>query len=192
MPRVNFRVDPTLAFCYYAGHGWGARHPHGGTAGHGPRPGRGRGGARRAVRAYGKVTPRFWTGPTGRRIRAAGPEAQVVALYLLTGPHANMLGLYYLPLPYVGHETGLGPDAVARALAALVAGGFCRYDPETEFVWVMEMARYQVGDALSPRDKRVAGVARALARLPQNPFKAAFLEQYGAAFHLGPANPGAP
>jgi DNA-binding IclR family transcriptional regulator len=136
------------------------------------------------VRAYGKVTPRFWTGPTGRRIRSAGPAAQVLALYLLTGPHANMLGLYYLPLPYIGHETGLDPGTVARAFAALVAGDFCRYDPETEFVWVLEMARYQVGDALSPRDKRVAGVARALARLPENPFKAPFMARYGGPFQL--------
>jgi hypothetical protein len=152
--------------------------------GAGRRPAPGRGDGRPAVRAYGKVTPRFWTGPTGRRIRAAGPAAQVVALYLLTSPHANMLGLYYLPLPYVCHETGLGPEAVARALAALEAGGFCRYDPETEFVWVLEMARYQVGDALSPRDKRVTGVARALARLPENPFRTPFRERYGATFHL--------
>lgn len=136
------------------------------------------------MRAYGKVTPRFWTGPTGRRIRAAGPAAQVVALYLLTCPHANMLGLYYLPLPYVCHETGLSPGTVDEAVSALVAGDFCRYDPGTEFVWVVEMARYQVGECLAPRDKRATGVARALARLPENPFKVPFLERYGATFHL--------
>jgi len=174
----------TLAFCYCPGHADGPSHPCRVPAGAG-----GADTARgfRAVRAYGKVTPRFWTGPTGRRIRAAGPAAQVVALYLLTCPHANMLGLYYMPLPYVGHETGLSPAVVDDALAALVAGGFCRYDADTEFVWVIEMARYQVGERLSSRDKRVAGVARALAGLPENPFKAPFVERYGAAFHLGGA-----
>jgi hypothetical protein len=143
------------------------------------------------MRAYGKVTPRFWTGPTGRRIRAAGPATQVVALYLLTSPHANMLGLYYLPLPYVCHETGLSPGTVTEAVAALEAGDFCRYDPATEFVWVVEMARYQVGERLAPRDKRVSGVARALARLPENPFKGPFVQRYGDAFRLGPGGAGA-
>jgi hypothetical protein len=137
------------------------------------------------VRAYGKVAPAFWTGVTGRRIRAAGAAAQVVALYLLTGPHANMLGLYYLPLPYVRHETGLDEGSVADALAALEAAGFCRYDAESEFVWVVEMARFQVAERLAPADKRVTGIRRALKRLPANPFTAAFTARYGRAFHLG-------
>jgi len=136
------------------------------------------------VRAYGKVTPAFWTGRTGRRIRAAGPAAQVVALYLLTGPHANMLGLYYLPLPFVHHETGLPEATVRAALDSLAEAGFCRHDPATEFVWVVEMARFQVADQLAPADKRVVGIRRALERLPANPFTAAFLTRYGAAFHL--------
>lgn len=139
------------------------------------------------MRAYGKVVPQFWTGATGRRIRAAGPAVQVVALYLLTSPHANMLGLYYLPVPYICHETGLGAEPVGRALAVLSQAGFCRHDPETEFVWVVEMARYQVGARLGRADKRVVGVHRALTNLPDNPFKGPFRERYGAAFHLGTA-----
>jgi hypothetical protein len=137
------------------------------------------------VRAYGKVTPAFWTGRTGRRIRAAGPAAQVVALYLLTGPHANMLGLYYLPLPFLVHETGLAEPAARAALERLAEAGFCRHDPATEFVWVVEMARFQVAERLAPADKRVTGIRRALERLPANPFTAAFVARYGAAFHLG-------
>jgi hypothetical protein len=136
------------------------------------------------VRAYGKVAPAFWTGATGRRIRAAGPAAQVVALYLLTGPHANMLGLYYLPPPFICHETGLDPATVADALDALCAAGFCRHDPESEFVWVVEMARFQVAERLMSADKRVTGIRRALRRLPGNPFTAAFVARYGKAFHL--------
>lgn len=50
------------------------------------------------MRDYAKVSPRFWLGETGRELRKAGAEAQVVAFYLMTSPHANMLGLYYLPV----------------------------------------------------------------------------------------------
>ncbi|ENG6564474.1 hypothetical protein ABU498_004766 [Escherichia coli] len=56
------------------------------------------------MRDYAKVSPRFWLGETGRELRKAGAEAQVVAFYLMTSPHANMLGLYYLPVLYLAHE----------------------------------------------------------------------------------------
>lgn len=56
------------------------------------------------MRDYAKVSPRFWLGETGKELRKAGAEAQVVAFYLMTSPHANMLGLYYLPVLYLAHE----------------------------------------------------------------------------------------
>ncbi|EPR0667076.1 hypothetical protein ACUZZ3_005115, partial [Escherichia coli] len=37
-----------------------------------------------AMRDYAKVSPRFWLGETGRELRKAGAEAQVVAFYLMT------------------------------------------------------------------------------------------------------------
>ena len=57
------------------------------------------------MRDYAKVSPHFWTGTTGKKLRSS-PEAVIVAMYLMTCPHANMLGLYYMPLLYVAHETG--------------------------------------------------------------------------------------
>jgi hypothetical protein len=60
------------------------------------------------MRNYAKIAPQFWIGNTGRKLRDAGSEALLVALYLLSSPHANMLGLYYLPRPFIAHETGLG------------------------------------------------------------------------------------
>ena len=59
------------------------------------------------MRDYAKVSPQFWIGKTGKAIKKAGPEATIVALYLMTCPHANMIGLYYVPLMYIAHETGL-------------------------------------------------------------------------------------
>ncbi len=58
------------------------------------------------MRDYAKVSPRFWLGETGRELRKAGAEAQVVAFYLMTSPHANMLGLYYLPVLYLVNRPG--------------------------------------------------------------------------------------
>ena len=59
------------------------------------------------MRDYGKVSPQFWIGQTGKKLRSEGAEAQIVAMYLMTSPHANMLGLYYCPAMFIAHETGL-------------------------------------------------------------------------------------
>lgn len=136
------------------------------------------------MRDYGKISPQFWMGPTGRRLRAHGAPAQLVALYLTTCPHANMLGLYYLPVMYIAHETGLGMEAASAGLAGCIEAGFCCYDPATEMVWVREMAHYQIGRALSAADKRCAGAQNEYNALPDNPFLRPFFDLYRADFHL--------
>ncbi len=122
------------------------------------------------MRDYAKVSPRFWLGETGRELRKAGAEAQVVAFYLMTSPHANMLGLYYLPVLYLAHETGLGLEGASKGLKRAVEAGFCSYDHDAEMVWVHEMAAWQVGETLKPGDNRCAGVRNEYASLPENAF----------------------
>ena len=70
------------------------------------------------MREYSKITPQFWLGSTGKKLRGH-TEAQIVATYLLTSPHANMLGLYYLPKMFISHETGLPSKPRARARARI-------------------------------------------------------------------------
>lgn len=137
-----------------------------------------------AMRDYATVSPQFWLGKTGRELRKSGPNAQVVAFYLMTSPHANMLGLYYLPVLYLAHETGLGFEGASEGLKRAIEAGFCSYDHDSEMVWVHEMAAYQVGRALKPGDNRCAGVRNEYASLPENPFLPAFFERYQADFHM--------
>src|SRR5439155_917307 len=85
-------------------------------------------GRRPVMRDYAKISPQFWIGSTGRKLRDAGPEATLVALYLLSNPHANMLGLYYLPQLYIAHETGLGIEGASKGLRRTIEAGFCDYD----------------------------------------------------------------
>lgn len=106
------------------------------------------------MRDYGKVSPHFWIGKTGKELRQAGSESQLVALYLLTSPHANMIGLYYMPLAFLSHETGLSIEGASKGLNSAIKAGFCKYDEQSEMVWVIEMATHQIGDALKPGDKR--------------------------------------
>lgn len=136
------------------------------------------------MRDYAKVSPQFWMGKSGRELRKAGPEAQVVALYLMTSPHANMLGLYYLPILFMSHETGLTFEGALKGLKSAIEAGFCSYDEASEMVWVHEMAAYQVGRALKPTDNQCAGVRREYASLPDNPFLSLFYERYKTDYHL--------
>lgn len=159
------------------------------------------------MREYAKVAPQFWTGKTGRQIRKMGHEYVTVAMYLMTCQSANMIGLYYLPLALLAHETGLAYEAATRGpgggqegatrgpegprlgarnvLAALEEIGFCVYDDDSELVWVVEMAKYQIGDALSPKDDtKIKGVANILQLLPFTRLTELFVGRYGRGHRL--------
>lgn len=145
------------------------------------------------MREYGKVAPTFWTGETGKKIRKAGLNAQVVALYLQTAPGSNMLGLYYLPIPVLAHETGMTLEGASKALQCLSEVGFAEYDHESEYVFVARMAHYQIGSSLTMGkdgpDKRVVGIKKQLEPLRKNPFFNRFLELYREAYHLQDVSP---
>ncbi|MDR5757000.1 hypothetical protein [Caballeronia sp. LZ035] len=141
------------------------------------------------MRDYAKVSPQFWIGETGKKLRKAGAEAQVVGLYLMTSPHANMLGLYYVPMLYIAHETGLGMEGASKGLQSCIEAGFCQYDEASEMVWVMEMATYQIATSLVVTDKRCTGVQNEYGALPENPYLAGFFDKYRAAFHMTKRRP---
>lgn len=136
------------------------------------------------MRDYGKVSPQFWIGRTGKTLRTAGAEAQLVSLYLLTNPHANMIGLYYMPLMFIAHETGLGIEGASKGLASAIEAGFCHYDEQSEMVWVPEMAAHQIGSNLSPKDKRCPGVQNEYNAQPENPFLSMFYDKYQTHYHM--------
>ncbi|EOT0437846.1 DNA-binding protein, partial [Escherichia coli] len=136
------------------------------------------------MRNYATISPQFWLGETGRKLRKSGPECMVVALYMMTSPHSNMLGLYYLPVLYIAHETGLDPEGASKGLQMACEAGFCSYDHDSEVVWVHEMAAWQVGESLKPGDNRCAGVRNEYSALLENPFLSLFYDKYKDDFHL--------
>lgn len=136
------------------------------------------------MRDYSKVSPRFWTGETGRAIRKLGAECQVVAFYLFTGPSANMLGLYYLPMPTLCHETGRPLKGALKALRSLRETNFAYYDHPSEQVYLPNMAREQIGERLKRKDNRHIAVVKELHQLRKTPFFNDFLEKYRDAYEL--------
>lgn len=148
------------------------------------------------MRDYAKHTHRLYSGTTGRRLRESyqGTPAMApiwaLAGYLFGCSHANMLGIYRLPVAYIVADLGLTEADVRAALAALVEVDYCRYDAETECVWVVNMAAVQILEAgkpsLKPTDNRVDGIHKMLANLPPCPWIDAFRVKYATAFHFDP------
>lgn len=135
------------------------------------------------MRDYSIARSSFWTGETGRRIRGQA-DVQRVAFYLFTAPSSNMIGLYYLPLPTICHELGITSKGASKALQVLGEIGYARYDFHTEWVWVCEMARHQLGASVSSRDKRHKGVIKQLRDSCKSPFAKDFWDRYHESFEL--------
>jgi hypothetical protein len=135
------------------------------------------------MRPYATLSPLFWTGSTGKKLRK-NPDAQRVAVYLMTSPHSHQSGMYYLPMLYLCNEVGISQKGASKALAWLSDEGFAKYDEKSEWVWVCEMASWQIGSTLSEGDKRCKGVQQYLTTLPQLPFIQLFVTRYESDFHL--------
>ena len=135
------------------------------------------------MRDYGKVSPQFWIGKTGKALRG-NPDAQILALYLMTSPHANMIGVYHCPVAYMAHETGLSIEGASKALQSLIDADFCTFDAEDEYVFVHQFALHQVGEQLSASDKRCKGVENELSKVPKNQCWQAFRARYSVSYNL--------
>lgn len=69
------------------------------------------------MRDYGSVSPQFWIGKTGKALRGK-PEAQLLALYLMTCPHANMIGVFHCPVMYWRMKPAWASKGLPRPLQA--------------------------------------------------------------------------
>ena len=135
------------------------------------------------MRDYAIVTPAFWIGETGKLLRGH-PEAQLLALYLMTCPHSTMTGVFHCPLIYMAHETGLPIEGAMKGLARLSEVGFCEYDEASECVFVIKMASFQIADSLKPEDNRHKGLLKELLKMAPHSLKARFIATYSIAFSL--------
>lgn len=137
------------------------------------------------MRDYAKISPAFWIQGSGRRLRGE-PVAMLVALYLMSCPSASMVGLYYINLPTICHETSLTPQQVRDALATCERAGIAYYDEDHEIAWVPNLARYQIGDVLHPKDAaKRTGVVNAVKRFEHHRFYRMFLDLYNKPYALG-------
>lgn len=130
------------------------------------------------MRQFGTVYPQFWTGKTGKQLRKY-PDAQRIALYLITCHHAHMSGIYYIPKQTMTYEIGITKKNLDAALKVLADKEFAVYDEDTEHIWVREMLAWQVKN-LKPQDNRVKGVTIWVGSLPVIAFLPLFYSRYGS------------
>lgn len=135
------------------------------------------------MRDYAKIDSKFWMRGTGKALRG-DLEAQLIALYLMSSPHANMIGVYYLPVALLAAETGIPFEGASKGLRRLSEEGLVEVDEETDHVFVVNMARHQVGESLSAKDNRRSAVVRLLRELGDNPLVARFLLKYREIYAL--------
>ncbi len=137
------------------------------------------------MRDYSKFAPRYWTGETGAVLRSLGRDAQVLGAYLITCPMANMIGLYYLNLATLIDEVGhIDREGALEVLRRLSEGGYATFDERSKTVFVVEMAKHQIGESLSKRDNRHKAVIKELEQYRKSPFFNAFLDRYSDAYQL--------
>jgi hypothetical protein len=135
------------------------------------------------MRDYAQISPRFWTGDTGKRLRGH-TEAQLVALYLMSAPGSHMIGMYPLEIPTLCHHTGFLTEGATKGLARLAALDFAYFDDVAELVWVPEMAHFQIAKTLKRGDKRIKGVEKELENYRKSRFFNLFLDKYRNDFNL--------
>ena len=75
-------------------------------------------------------------------------------------------------------------EGIKQAILTLMKLDFCFYDFESEFVFVKEMARWQIGESLKDKDNRVVGLRKYVKSMPK-PIAARFIERYNEDFKLG-------
>lgn len=137
------------------------------------------------MRSYGKVSPSFWRRGSGKNLRGK-PEAQVLALYLMTCEQGTMCGIFHCLLVTIAGETGLSPDATRSAFELLADEDLAYIDEPGELVFVPATALHQVGPELKGGDKRRVAIVNELTRAGAHPFVADFWRRYGDAYSLGP------
>lgn len=137
---------------------------------------------KRSERSYAKIFTGKWRSRSFRTLRG-NPWAIVLQDYLMSCPASEMSGVFYMPKYLIEGELGIPPDELENAIKILEEADFCRFYDD-EYVFVFNMARYQIADALSPDDNRWKSLMRDIEEMPDN-IRREFIIRYNDDFNLG-------
>lgn len=140
------------------------------------------------MREYGIVSSRFWNRGSGKALRGK-PQAQVLALYLMTCGDSSMIGIYPIGLPTIAHETGIAMSELEKLLALLANMDIAHYDHEEELMYLPSLAQHQLGKTLAANDKKIYSVVSQIKSFDGHRFADAFIRRYYEAYHLDRMGP---
>lgn len=127
------------------------------------------------MREYGKVYSQFWS---SEDIRALSDDGRMLALYLLTCQHGTIAGVFPLPDGYVCEDIAWTQERVSKGFAELLAKGFARRCPVTNWVWISKHLEWN-----KPENPNQWKAARKFAdRVPERcVWRADFMEAFAIA-----------
>lgn len=137
---------------------------------------------KKTERSYAKIYTGKWRSRSFRTLRG-NPWAIVLQDYLMSCPASEMSGVFYMPKYLIEGELGIPHDELENAIRILEEADFCRFYDD-EYVFVFNMARYQIADTLSPEDNRWKSLMRDIEDMPEN-IRKEFIIRYNDDFNLG-------
>lgn len=137
------------------------------------------------MRTTSYVYSTFWTGETAGALRERGRDHLLLANYLITGPLSHYFGLYFLPRVLITEHTGIDRVLLDTLWHGLREEAYAEYDPKSEWVWVREAVRFNLGDAPKPKDNRLLGALRWYAALPNMAHLGPFHDRWASFLGLG-------
>lgn len=133
------------------------------------------------MRAYATVRGIFWSRGSGKKLRG-DPEAQVLAMYLMSCTHGTACGIFHVALPTIAHEVGFSIEKVREVLSRIQE--IAEYDEEEELCWVPNCAREQIGERLKWKDNKRPKLESELRQFGQHRFVSAFVEKYSSVYEM--------
>lgn len=110
------------------------------------------------MRDYGRVSCKFWSSP---KIRQLSPDAERLAIYLLTCEHCTIAGVFRLPDGYAGDDLQWPTEMVSQGFAELFRNGFATRCERTKWVWIYDFLQHN--PLANPNQRKAAAkVAEAI------------------------------
>lgn len=134
--------------------------------------------------AYANIQDTIFTGSTGRELRRHPAEVREVQFWLVAGPGRDPFGIFICEPDMIAPQLGRPVKKIRDSLEVLIDVGFCHWDEQTQYVWVVEMAHHQFLSPLKATDYRCATAQKWYRGLLRNPFLGLWFDRYVDDFHL--------
>jgi hypothetical protein len=135
---------------------------------------------------YTKLPSNFWNSKSGRAVRACGPEALQVYLYLRSCEMGNYVGFFRLNVGYAAVDLGISETTLMEYVEKFSEAGLVMIDSATDVLWIIDQAEVQVGE-LKDGDKQIIGINKNIAAIERSSIRDAFFNRYHKQLKLSSA-----